>query len=191
MKTEKIIKKIQSIPGGRFFRVRYITKVKLSAELEDAGYSIFKVVDTTTRTGVKYNKIKTVEPTSHPEDKEPRVSNWEWVVKDRIKHNTKTGKDYLVIAPIKKGAHSKSTFILTDPEGCTRIVDREEVKLFAIPSYWKEDKPAIMNVTLENILLVKQLSSIDTTINLPSNQGVQKFYYTSIIKMVNTLKIAL
>ena len=34
MKTEQIIKKIKSIPGGRFFRVRYISKVKLDALTE-------------------------------------------------------------------------------------------------------------------------------------------------------------
>ena len=57
MKTDQIIKKIKSIPGGRFFRVRYISKVKMAADAEKEGISIFKIVDTTTRTGVKYNNI--------------------------------------------------------------------------------------------------------------------------------------
>lgn len=155
MKTEQIIKKIKSIPGGRFFRVRYISKVKMAADAEKEGISIFKIVDTTTRTGVKYNNIEGVTPTSYPEDKEPKVSNWEWVVKDRIKHNTKTGKDYLVIAPIGKGAHTVTTYIMTDNDGNTTIVDKDTVRMYAVASYWKEEKPAIMNVTLENVLLVK------------------------------------
>ena len=155
MKTEQIIKKIKSIPGGRFFRVRYISKVKMAADAEKEGISIFKIVDTTTRTGVKYNNIEGVIPTTYPEDKEPKVSNWEWVVKDRIKHNTKTGKDYLVIAPIGKGAHTVTTYVLTDNDGNTRIVDKDEVRMYAVASYWKDEKPAIMNVTLENVLLVK------------------------------------
>ena len=70
MKTEQIIKKIKSIPGGRFFRVRYISKVKMAADAEQEGISIFKIVDTTTRTGVKYNNIEGVTPTTYPEDKE-------------------------------------------------------------------------------------------------------------------------
>ena len=155
MKTDQIIKKIKSIPGGRFFRVRYISKVKMAADAEKEGITIFKIVDTTTRTGVKYNNIEGVVLTSYPEDKEPKVNNWEWVVKDRIKHNTKTGKDYLVIAPISKGAHTVTTYVLTDNDGNTRIVDKDEVKMYAVASYWKDEKPAVMNITLENVLLVK------------------------------------
>ena len=155
MKTDQIIKKIKSIPGGRFFRVRYISKVKMAADALKEGITIFKIVDTTTRTGVKYNNIEGVVSTSYSEDKELKVNNWEWVVKDRIKHNTKTGKDYLVIAPISKGAHTVTTYVLTDNDGNTRIVDKDEVKMYAVASYWKDEKPSIMNVTLENVLLDK------------------------------------
>lgn len=156
MKTEQIIKKIKSIPGGRFFRVRYISKVKVKAEFENQGITIFKIVDTTTRTGVKYNNIKGVTPTNYSEDKAPKQTNWEWVVKDRIKHNTKTGKDYLVIAPIaKSSAHTVSTYILTDTHGITNKISRADVEQYAVPSYWKEEKPAVLTVTLENVLLVK------------------------------------
>ena len=45
MKTENIIKKVAEIPAGRFFRVRYTTKVKLKAEYEKQGYTILKIVD--------------------------------------------------------------------------------------------------------------------------------------------------
>lgn len=155
MKTDQIIKKIKSIPGGRFFRVRYISKVKMTADALKDGITVFKIVDTTTRTGVQYKNIEGVEPATHSEDTEPRTNNWEWVVKDRIKHNTKTGKDYLVIAPIGNGSHTVTTYILTDNEGTTRVIDKEEAKLYAIASYWREEKPAIVNVTLENVLLVK------------------------------------
>lgn len=154
MKTEAIIKRISEIPAGRFFRVRYISKVKVKAEFEKQGITIFKIVDTTTRTGVKYNNIEGVTPTKYPEDKAPKVSNWEWVVKNRIKHNTKTGKDYLVIAPIGKGANTKVSYVFSDNDDSV-IVSKDVVKNYAINSYWKEERPAIMNVTLENVLLVK------------------------------------
>jgi len=88
MKTETIIEKIKSIPGGRFFRVRYISKVKMAADALKEGITIFKIVDTTTRTGVKY---KNIEGVTLSENYTPKETNWEWVVKDRIKHNTKTG----------------------------------------------------------------------------------------------------
>ena len=155
MKTEAIIKKISEIPAGRFFRVRYITKVKVKAEYEKQGITIFKIVDTTTRTGVKYKNIAGVKLNDYPDEYEPKKTNWEWVVKDRVKHNTKTGKDYLVIAPISKGSNTKVEYVFTDNEG-SAVRLKEEIEGFVIPSYWKDsEKPAVMNVTLENILLVK------------------------------------
>lgn len=154
MKTEAIIKKIKAIPAGRFFRVRYISKVKVKAEYEKQGISIFKIVDTTTRTGVKYSSL--IDKHKMNEYPAPeKKNNWEWVVKDRIKHNTNTGKDYLVIAPIGKGSNTKVEYILTDNEG-SAVRTREEIESYVTPSYWKNgDKPTIMNITLENILLVK------------------------------------
>ena len=155
MKTEAIIKRVSEIPAGRFFRVRYTTKVKLKAEYEKQGYSILKIVDTTTRTGVKYKNIAGVKLNDYPDEYEPKNTNWEWVVKDRIKHNTKTGKDYLVIAPISKGSNTKVEYVLTDNEG-SAVRMKEEIEGLVVPSYWKTgDKPVIMNVTLENVLTVR------------------------------------
>ena len=154
MKTEAIIKKISEIPAGRFFRVRYISKVKVNAEYEKQGITIFKIVDTTTRTGVKYKNIASAKLSEYPIDYTPKKTNWEWVVKDRIKHNTKTGKDYLVIAPISKGSNTKVEYVLTDNEG-SAIRLKEEIQDMVVPSYWKDEKPVVMTVTLENILMVK------------------------------------
>ena len=157
MKTEAIIKRVSEIPAGRFFRVRYTTKVKLKAEYEKQGYSILKIVDTTTRTGVKYKNIAGVKLNDYPDEYEPKKTNWEWVVKDRIKHNTNTGKDYLVVAPIKKGGNTIVSYVLTTPEGVSNTIPERDVKsTYSVPSYWKTgDKPVIMNITLENVLMVK------------------------------------
>ena len=155
MKTEAIIKRIREIPAGRFFRVRYITKVKVKAEYEKQGITIFKIVETTTRTGVKYKNIAGVKLNDYPDEYEPKKTNWEWIVKDRIKHNTKTGKDYLVIAPIGKGSNTRVEYVFSDNE-VSSIRTKEEIRDFVVPSYWKDgEKPAVMNVTLENVLLVK------------------------------------
>ena len=149
MKTEAIIKRISEIPAGRFFRVRYITKVKVKAEYENQGISIFKIVDTTTRTGVKYKNISGVKLNDYPDEYEPKKTNWEWVVKDRIKHNTKTGKDYIVIAPIGKGSNTRVEYVLTDNEG-SAVRTKEEIESYVIPSYWKDgEKPSVMNVLLK------------------------------------------
>lgn len=156
MKTEKLLEAIKAIPGGRFFRVRYMTKVKMTAESIKNGVTIMKIVDTTTRTGVRYNKIAGVVLNEYPDSYVPKVSNWEWIIPQRVKHNSKTGKDYLVIAPIAKGHNTVVSYILTDGDGNSRVITKEEAKEYSVPSYWKDgDKPAIMNVTLENVLMVK------------------------------------
>ncbi len=156
MKMNQLIEKIKSIPGGRFFRVRYMTKVKMTAESLQKGLTIIKIVETTTRTGVKYKNIAGVVPNEYPDSYVPKETNWEWVIPQRVKHNNKTGKDYLVIAPIEKGHNTHVSYVLTDADGNSRIITKEEAKEYSVSSYWRDgDKPAVMNVTLENVLLVK------------------------------------
>ena len=60
MKTETIVKQIQELPNGRFFRMKYLTKLPVKAEYSKQGVVILKIVETTARTGVAYNKIKSV-----------------------------------------------------------------------------------------------------------------------------------
>ena len=151
MKTEAIIKKIESIPGGRYFRVRFMSKVKTKAAWEKEGYSLIKIVDMTTRTGVAYSKVKKT-PSTTPVKVD---NNWEWIAKNRIKHNKNTGKDYLVVAPIRSGSNKKTTYILTKPDGTTYTIGQTEAAKYAIDSYWRETTPEVMNITLENILLIK------------------------------------
>ena len=156
MKTEKLLEAIKAIPGGRFFRVRYMTKVKMTAEAINDGITIMKIVDTTTRTGVKYRNIAGVIPNEYPDSYVPKETNWEWVIPQRVKHNSKTGKDYLVIAPIAKGHNTHVSYVLTDGDGKSYIIDKDTAKKYSVASYWKDgEKPAIMNVTLENVLMVK------------------------------------
>ena len=156
MKTKQLIQKLSEIPAGRFFRVRYTTKVRLKAAFEKEGYSIIKIVDTTTRTGVKYSSL--IDKHKMNELPAPeKTNNWEWIVKDRIKHNTNTGKDYLVLAPISKGSNTIVSYVLTTPGGVSNVIPECDVRnTYAVPSYWRTgDKPTIMNVTLENVLMVK------------------------------------
>ena len=154
MKTKVILKKLEEIPAGRFFRIRYISKVRIRAAYENDGWTLFKIVDTTTRTGVKYKNIKGVSST-YSDEYVPKKTNWEWVIKNRVKHNTQTNKDYLVVAPITKGNNTNVTYVLTTPEGVTNTIDKASAEIYAVPSYWKEETPTVMNITLENILMIK------------------------------------
>lgn len=150
-----IAKKLCDKYGGRFFRLRYMSSVPVNAAYKRQGYTLQKVTDTTTRTGVQYGNIAGVVLSDGP----AKANNFEWVdgAHNRIKRNTKTGKYYAVVAPISKGNNTKSAFILTDPTGATRSITREEVKEYAIPSYWNKsgDGPKVMTIELGNIKHIK------------------------------------
>lgn len=155
MKTEEIMSRIEELPNGRFFRMKYLTKLPVKAEFEKEGTVVMKVVETTCRTGVAYNKlaavIAKVTKKIPAADKE---NNWEWILPNKVKFNTNTKKSYFVIAPIKKGANTNKTYILSQRD-VLRIVGEEEIKEFVRDSYWTEkEMPNVMNITLDNVLTI-------------------------------------
>lgn len=155
MDSERLIKFIKDIPGGRFFRLRYLTHLPVKACYEKEGISIMKVVNVTTRTGVRYTAVAEVEyKPSYQLEIEAQNSPWEWEVKNKIKFNKNTRKRYLVIAPIK-GNKSKSTYILTDKEGNVEFVEKKDIREMIIDSYWRKepDRP-IHHICFDNILSI-------------------------------------
>lgn len=148
-----IAKKLCEKRGGQFARIRYMSSVPVNAAYKRQGYTLQKMTDTTTRTGVYYPNIAGVVLSDGP----AKANNFEWVVPNRIKRHKDTGKLYAVVAPISKGNNTKSTFILTDPTGATRSITREEAEEYTIPSYWNKsgDGPKMMNIELGNIKHIK------------------------------------
>ena len=158
-KTQTLLNQIEKIPGGRLFRVRYMSKVTTDAASKKAGISIMKIVNTTVRTGVRYTAIEGVELSEKTKTAiaEGKESNWEWILPNRVKYNKNTGKMYFVVAPLNKGHHTKSTYILTDGDGKSTIIDKETAMKYTVKSYWKDEekKPTIFNITLDNVLLIR------------------------------------
>ncbi len=153
MKHETLVKTITEIPGGRFFRMRYLSHMPVKAEYAKQGVAVVKVVDLTARTGIKYANIEGVT-LSESTGNSTRENNWEWVVPNRIKHNTNTGKDYMVIAPTKQGCNAKSSYLLSTKDGNT-VVSKEEIMDYVIDSHWKKDaNRPIRTIALENILSI-------------------------------------
>lgn len=154
MKTESIVKQIEELPNGRFFRMKYLTKLPVKAEYSKQGVVILKIVETTARTGVAYNKIKSVIEKMTGKTKEEKESNWEWIIPNKIKYNTNTKKSYFVIAPIKKGSNTDKIYILSERNN-VRVVAEDEIKNYVNDSYWVDkEKPAVQNITLENVLTI-------------------------------------
>lgn len=160
MAQHEIIKALESIPAGRFFRMSYTSELPVKAEHKKLGIKVHKITEATVRTGVAYNNIGAVQEykaTHEPKLTTPRENNYEWVVENRIKYNTKTGKTYAVVATIPNGSNRKSKYLISSPEG-TRVVEVEELdKHLIIDSYWKKpDSPdVIRTISVEHILSVE------------------------------------
>lgn len=154
MKTENIVKQIEELPNGRFFRMKYLTKLPVKAEYSKQGVVILKIVETTARTGVAYNKIKAVIEKMTGKTKEEKENNWEWIIHNKIKYNTNTKKSYFVIAPIKKGSNTDRIYILSERNN-VRVVAEDEIRSYVNDSYWSDkEKPSVQNITLENVLTI-------------------------------------
>ena len=163
---EQIITAINNIRGGTVARVTYKTEVPIKAAFKKMGYRIIKGVETTARIGVNYGNIASVKsrneetPYDHTSS---RTNNYEWVVKDRIRHNAKTGKDYVVLVGFNKGHHTKVKYLI---EGtfvgtieCDDAID-DAYKHLVLESYLspKTTHPTeIKNVAFENIIRINDM----------------------------------
>lgn len=110
---------IKDIRPGQFFRISYRTQIKPSKHrcnelLVDADcFNIYKVVSTTVRTGVAYNKIHSVEKKKEKsEQKKPAINNWAWIDRNTCKFNTNTSKFYLCCATVPNGSNYKINYIV-------------------------------------------------------------------------------
>lgn len=117
MKTltkEQILSIAKNIRGGTITRIAYKTEVPLKAEFKKQGYKITKVVETSVRFGVNYNHIAAVIARKSAADyvARPYTNKYEWVLFNRVKHHIEKNKDYIVVATLPKGHHTKVKYLL-------------------------------------------------------------------------------
>ena len=160
--NEEIMTAISSVRGGSIARIAYMTQVPLKAEFKKQGYELTKVVETSVRCGVNYNKIASVIARKSAADYVPstRKNNYEWVIRNRVKHNTNTDKDYIVVASLPTGHHTKVKYILDGTfVGTIDMGDSidSHYKELVIDSYFKESPPSeIKTIAFDNILMINQ-----------------------------------
>ena len=167
MKTllrEQIISATKEIRGGTIARITYKTEVPVKAEFKKQGYRIIKIVETSVRFGVNYNNISSVILRKSNPDYTPsfRKNNYEWVIKNRIKHNNQTNKDYLVVASLPSKHNTKvkyiieGTFVGTIDTGDT--ID-PNYKHIVIDSYFKKasESREIRSISFENIININKI----------------------------------
>lgn len=165
LNREQIIESVNQIRNGTIARVTYKSEVPLKAEFKKQGYKLTKITETSARFGVSYGKIASVmarNAEQSNEEKTSRTNNYEWVIKNKVKYNTKTDKEYLVLANFNKGHHTKSKYILEGTfVGAIDMgdsIDNHYTHL-VIDSYFKNKDyaPEVKTVAFDNIIKINNV----------------------------------
>lgn len=166
LSREQIIEAVTGIKNGTIARVVYKTELPVKAAYKRQGYRVIKVVETSGRFGVNYNNISTViarKALQEEQESTPRTNNYQWLIKNKVKHNTATNKDYIVMASFNHGHNTRSSYIIvSDTEGPTQgsreLLD-EMLKELVINSYWSSKglPTEIRTIAFENILRINNI----------------------------------
>lgn len=146
MNFDKFTKAVASIPAGRFFKICYCTPLPLKAAYKNKGWKIFKYTFRVTRTGVDYKALKM----DYTDEIKNQHRNSRWVVKNKIKYNANTGKNYLIIAPMKHGEHKSYTYKIIKPDG-SYVLSYKYDPGMVINSYTSGSNGPVRNIAFENI----------------------------------------
>lgn len=158
LSSDEIIKSVSVVKNGQMCRIKYKSEMPVKAEFKKQGIKIVKVTEATIRFGVDYEHISTVIERKSNEDYTPavRANNYEWVIENKICHNSKTGKDCVRFATLNGGAHKKVVYIVVDSLNETYDIESltEEQKKYIQDSYWNRTTPEVQNILFENIIAI-------------------------------------
>lgn len=151
MDLNNIIKAITNIKKGTFIRVRYMTNVPVKSKYKKQGVIITKIGCMTTRFGIHYPNIKSVQDKKYVHN-----DNLEWIIKDIIQHNKNNNKDYLCTYPTEKGRNSKFKYIITTPNMTVYSDTLKDVSEYVLPSYFnkKGNTVTMMKINIDNVLQI-------------------------------------
>lgn len=158
MSYESVISAVKSIHGGSMARITYFSEMPMKAANKKNGYVIYKVVSTTARFGVNYSNIGSVAALRNSPDyvaPTKRENNNEWVVVNRVSHNSKTGKTSVRFVPMTKGSNKKVTYILKSADRTVVLGNSipEMFKQMVLDSYWNNNScPVVQSVNINNII---------------------------------------
>lgn len=154
MNVDSVRRIVSAIPAGRFFRVAYKTQVPVKKEYKEDVH-ILKITEMTTRTGVSYASVSDnyteVYENIHPY----RPGRWD--IFRKLKYHNKTGKYYLVVAPIKKGSNISTYYQVTYKGVMHLVADLTDMfEDYVRPSYFKKSKTGgkVINIQVDNLLAI-------------------------------------
>lgn len=155
MKLNDWINIIKQIPSGRFFRLTYMTEMRVKPEYKKEAIKIYKITTTTTRTGIHYGHIKGVE-SKYPEGEytPKKPTSWEWILKNKLKYNSNTKKHYLQVAPIHKGSNTKTSYMIIKNGKAILTENKNNIEDYIVERSYSASGGKIINIALEHILQI-------------------------------------
>lgn len=160
MKLETIIDAVNNVKNGTCVRIGYTSEVPVKAKYRD-DVAIKKIVATTGRLGVKYANIKTVkERFAAKAAGSAKVNNFSWVVEDKIKYNSNTGKNYLNVTTFPKGDNTRSVYEVRKGNSLSYFFTKKDLEEYAgkyiRESYFnsKKNPTEVYIVNIENVFCV-------------------------------------
>ena len=164
---DQIMDTISNVKNGQIVRVTYQSEVPLKATFKDLEMKIYKFTETSVRTGVNYHNIENVIKRKAEQKGEPlrkKTNNYEWLIKNKVKYNKNTGKEYIVFAPLKKGDHTKVIYALCFESQIIMLSESSFKHVYSdsvIPSYWTPSKTGedIKTVSFENVIRIGNVGS--------------------------------
>ena len=148
--------------NGCITRVGYSKELKVLKDWQNLGFRVYKLTETSVRLGVNYFNIASVIAKKAAEGDKPkkeRVNNYSWIIRNKVKYNSNTGKTYLQVATLNHGHNTKSQFLVYNPSEGWIVLEKEE---FELSEYYamldakskggsKGEKPEVYTITFDNI----------------------------------------
>ena len=158
----EIIREASACGNGRFIRVGYSKELKMLKDWAEKGIRVYKLTETSVRLGVAYGNISSVKARKEAEGDKPKVqraNNWSWVIDNKVKFNSNTGKTYLQVATLNHGHNTHSQFLVYNPNEGWLVLEKEE---WEMSEYYtmidarskgcgRGEKPEVYTITFDNI----------------------------------------
>lgn len=156
----EIIREASACGNGRFIRVGYSKELKMLKDWAENGIRVYKLTETSVRLGVAYGNISSVKARKEAEGDKPKVqraNNWSWVIENKVKFNSNTGKTYLQVATVNGGHNTRNQFLVYDPHTGWFVLEKEEwltseyYMMVDLKSRESSARPEIYTITFDNI----------------------------------------
>ena len=157
MTIEKITEIMQEIKNGTIGVVEYKTEIPVNKDAKKAGIKIFCKTKKMVRFGADYKNL--VKDCVSSDSSKPRANNYSWVIKNKVTHNSNTGKDYIRVSNINRKTLNKEYEFVT-PSSVTHTSTLSGYEGFLRPSTSNSGctRPVVQNIAVDNVISINGIA---------------------------------